>query len=325
MLYQFRVNTEMDKLLVGTIIERFLDGKSYDEIAFSLNKDVNFIKWILKYKKMIIDNFGENVWEKVNKKNNKILKDEKAAKKAAEYEQMMDNVIYYMINSLYNYDELSVKLFMSKRNIQEMALNFRYIESKYGKKVLKKLKKAIEIRKTLHYSHRDTVIVKDPKYRSIVCSNVINVPSYQYSLIEKVALFFEYNGDTQKMALNSEYSLNTIVASLNDSCLEDLLIESVYEKLKKLLELDSILTQNKLIERNELIKKVVVVSYGVNGDSESLTEILGYPIGAIERILSNPYVSFVCDSLKIDKSSVEIKYNDNQLENQKVKVNKIED
>ena len=211
-------------------------------------------------------------------------------------------------------------LFMSKKNIQEMALNFPYIESKYGKKVLKKLKKAIEIRKTLHYSHRDTVIVKDPKYRSIVCSNVINVPSYQYSLIEKVALFFEYNGDTQKMALNSEYSLNAIVASLNDGCLEDILIESVYKKLKKLLELDSILTQNKLIERNELIKKVVLVSYGVNGDSESLTEILGYPIGAIERILSNPYVSFVCDSLKIDNSVIEIKYNDNVLETQKVKV-----
>lgn len=324
MLYQFRVNTEMDKLLVGNIIECFLDGKSYDEIGRYLNRDAEFIKWILKYKKMIIDNFGENVWEKVNKKNNNLLKREKEARKAAEYEQTMDNVIYYMINSLYNYDELAEKLFMSKKNIQEMALNFQYIESKYGKKILKKLKKAIEIRKTLHYSHRDKVIVKDPKYRNIVCSNVINVSSYQYSLIEKVALFFEFNGDTQKMALNSEYSLNSIVASLNDISLSDILISSAYERLKKLLELDSILTQNKLTERNELIKKVVTVSYGVNGDAESLTEILGYPIGAIERILSNPYVSIVCKSLKIDKYSIEIKYNDSLSENPKVKVNKIE-
>ena len=320
MLYKIDIKNKNDKLLVEQIIDLFLNDSSYEEIEQKTNQNIDFIKWILKYKKMIITNFGEDIWKSIQIKIKEISVREKEAEKMAQYEHTMDNVIYYMLNSLYNYDEMVEKVFVNKKNFQDMVSNFDYIESRYGSNILKRLKEAIEIRKVIPRSHKDDVIlVKDPKYRRIVFPNVITVSSYQYSLIEKVYLFFEYHGNTQKMAMNSEYCLNTIVASLNDICLKDILLEPVYKKLQTLLEIDSILTQNRLTERNVLVKNVVSIVYSVNGDAESIIEILGYPIEIVKRILDDPYTSIICQNLGIDKTCIEIKENDNLIDLQKKK------
>lgn len=307
MLYRINVENERDKLLADEIINMFLNGNSYDEIAKVTNQNVEFVEWILKYRKMIVKTFGDNIWNSISIKKREMQQIERDRRKELEYEQTMDNVIYYMTNSLYNYDEMSEKTFINKKILQDMISNFDYIESKYGKNMVERLKKAIEMRKRIHTVRReDAIIVKDPKYRSIIYPDIITVSSYQYSLIQKVAMFFECNGDTQRMAMNSEYCLNAIVTSLNESCLKDILLESVYQKLQTLLEVDSILTHNRVAECKMLVKNVVSIAYTVHGDAESLTEILGYPIGVIERILSHPSVPVLCQELGINTLSIQL-------------------
>ena len=306
-----QINSEKDKMLAQTIIDLFLGNKSYDEIALETNESVEFVKLLLNYRKMIVSIFGDDVWESVTVRKREIEKIQKEKRKEIEYKQTMSNILYYMTNSLYNVDEIAERVFVSNPIVTKMLADIDYIKEKFGEQMVENLKKSIDIRKKYRKSVKDGhVFVKNPKYRSLIYPDIIMVTNYQYSLIEKVFLFFEYDGDTQKIAMNSKITLNTIVASLNDSCLKDILLESVYNKLQTLLEVDSILTQNRLEERKQLVKNVVSVVYAVQGDIESLTEIIGYPIKTIERILNHPFTSIACKEMGIDVASIQLNINE---------------
>ena len=313
MLNNIQINSEKDKILAQKIIDLFLDNKNYDEIALQINENVEFVKMLLNYRKMIVLNFGDNVWEAITERKCVLEKIEKENRKEMEYEQTMSKILYYMLNSLYNTDEIAQMVFISNPTLIKMLADIDYIEEKFGKQMVENLKKWTDIRKK--YTKRiknGFSLVKDPKYRNLIYSDIITVTDYEYSLIEKVSLFFEYKGDAQAMAVNTQFSLNTIITSLNDICLKDILLESVYKKLRTLLEVDSILTQNRLVERKQLIKNVISIMYTLRGDIESVTEILGYPSGVVERIIKHPATPIICKELGIDISSIELNINEDK-------------
>ena len=306
MLYRINIESKKDKLLLEEIVKLFLAGKNYDEIAQETNQNVTFIEWILNYKRVIVTQFSDEYWGKISVRRRELQKIEEKRKKEIEYEQIMTNIIYYMLNSLYNYEEIGQRVFVRKDQVCSMLSNKEYIKGKYGENMLKRIDESLEKRKVCRGTHRDNdlIIVKDPKYRSLIYPNIITVSSYQYSLIEKVALFFEYNGNSCMMAMNSNYCLNSISNSLNNPCLKDILLECVYKKLQTLLEIDSILTQNRIKECKKLIEKVISITYYVAGDTEKLEENVGYPIEVIKRILNHPLVPIVCRELGIEQSSI---------------------
>lgn len=311
MLNEIEINSEKDKALAQTIIDLFLNNKSYDEIAAITNQNVEFVKLLLDYKKMIVSNFDDHIWDLITTRKREIKKMEKEEAKEVEYEQTMSNILYYMLNSLYNTDEIAEMVFTTNTKVIKMLGDTDYIEQKYGKQMIESLKKSIDIRKKhIKNVKKNFVIVKAPEYRSIIDPDIIKVTRYQHSLIEKVVLFFEYNGDTQAMAMNSKYLAHEIISSLHDSCLKDILLESVYEQLQVLLEVDSVLTQNRLVERKSLIKDVILAIYAVGGDVDILTQMLGYPIGVIERILNHSFTPMVCREIGIDITSIQLKKNE---------------
>lgn len=306
MLYRINIENEKDKLLIEEIVKLFLAGKNYEEIAQKINQEIMFVEWILNYKRMIINHFSEECWEKISIRKCELKKIEKEKRKEIENEQIVSNVIYYMLNSLYNYEEIAQRIFVRKDQITSALANKEYIKEKYGENILKRIEQSIELRKICQGPHLsdDLIIVKDPKHRSLIYSDIVTVTSYQYSLIEVAASFFEYNGNSEELVMNSEYHINSIYSYLNTPYLKDLLLECVYEKLQMLLEIDSILTQNRIKECKELIKKVVSITYYVAGDTEKLEESIGYPIEVIKRILNHPLVPIICKELGIDQSSI---------------------
>lgn len=318
MLNNIQVNSEKDKILAQKIIDLFLDNQNYDEIARQINENVEFVKMLLNYRKMIISNFDDNVWKAITERKCVLEKIEKEKRKEMEYEQTMSKILYYMTNSLYSIDEIAQLIFISSNKILKMIADTNYIEEKFGKQMVENLKKWTDIRKKYTKSIKNGLsLVKNPKYRNLIYSDIITVTDYEYSLIEKVYLFFEYNGDAQAMAINTQFSLNTIIASLNDTCLKDILLESVYKKLRMLLEVDSILTQNRLVERKLLIENVISIMYALQGDIESVIEMLEYPSGVVERIINHPITPMICKELGIDIESIE--WNKNNDEKQKIK------
>lgn len=310
MINMSEVDLKKDKQLAENIITLFLSHENLDTIAKKVNQNVEFVTLILNYKKMIVKCFGEQTWNEVEIRKAEIVREEKEAQKEAQYEQLMKNIIFYMLNSLYTYGEIAQHVFANKKIVQEMISNTDYISKKFGKKIVSELKKMIEVRKNLlsRIKNYETVVVKDPKYRKLVNPNILVVSNYEYSLIEKVCCFFENDGSTEKMVQNNTlYHLNDIMISLKDNKLKNLLLPNVYERLKTLLEVDIILTQNRLADCYSLIKEVLLKTYEENGNAEIVQDTLNLPICMIERILNHPYTQLVCKNLQISPSDVKLK------------------
>lgn len=299
-------NMEFDRELLQVIVKLFINHTDYDTIAKKTGESVEFIKKVLDDKDKILDCFDKDIWKLITIRRQELQPVEKAREKMRAYKQTMLNLIYYMSNSLYNYEEIAKRIFVGEKMIPDMLANEDYIRTEFGDGVVDLLQKSIEIRKTLPINRKDMFIVRDPEYRCLIYPDVFNVTNYQFSLLQKVAYFFQYNGDMKRIAKDHGYHINELVASLNDDCLKDILLPNVYEKLKSLLNIESILTQNRIGDCRELITSVVQDVYRFPNDIEKLQEVVGYPIAVIQRILKHSMVPIVCKGLGIPMESIQL-------------------
>lgn len=236
-----------------------------------------------------------------------------------EYEQLMSNILFLMIHSLYNYNEICEQLHIYNDKFKSMIDNAAYIKEHFGIQMLEKLENSREIRRNL-VSDRSSgpstnEIVKDPKYRQLIKPNVIKVSKYEHELIKRVSVFLENDGNSTKAAINSEYKLNELLTSLNDEKLKNLLLENVYNKLHEFLEIDSILTQNRISECKNLIKTVILATYEEKGNLKRIEEKTGYSEIVIRRILEHPYFHIICNNLDINISLDMLHYEEETIDN----------
>lgn len=287
-----RITKDNDKEIITNVVNLFLEEKNMEEISEITGVSVEIIDIILRKRDWVVKVSSEEKWEKIKI----LLKQQSAKEKEKEYERLMDNIIALILNSLYTYEQIAEYSFITSAQLSDMLNNTEYIEKYYGKHILDKINETLQKRRNLPQERIDgsVIVLRAPEYRMIVKSDVIAVDSYTLNLINKVLLFLDYEGNTEQVAMNSEYAIKDIVASLNDVRLKDLLFEHVYEKVQNLLEIDSILTQNRIQERNKLIKTVIEIVLYEDGDLDKIEEDLKYPEHVIRRILSHPYVSIYC-------------------------------
>jgi len=307
------ISREEDKKLIMNIISTFLETHDVIDVATKNKVTERLVTIILNNRKLILRLYDQEIWKrivKIKEENEKILQEQ-------EYEQLMNNILIFMITSLYNYDEICEKLYIIRDTLTDMINNEEYIKNHFGIHMLEKLKKAREIRRNLAndniLSSSTNEIVKDPKYRQIVKPNVIKVSKYEHQLIKKVAVFLEYDGDSKNAAINSSYPLNEIITSLADPKLKGLLLEDVYEEVQELLEIESILTQNRMVECKALIGNVVLSVHREKGNINRIKRNIGYSEAVIRRILEHPYVSIICNSLDINVSVDMLHYEEKKV------------
>lgn len=299
-----RLHMKKDKLLVQEIINLFLGEKSIEEIATETQQTIDFVICVLDYQKMIVEHFGEDIWNQIVQRKKKLNQQ----RKEKEYEQNMENILYYVIHSLYNYMEMQEFVFMNESTICSMLSNTEYIEKKFGKQILEKALQMMELRKKIFVIPKSNkYIVKAPELRKIIQPDVIRVSQYEYSLIEKVSLFFKFGGDSMRMNRETSFSVNDIMLSLRTPNLEKLLTDSAYAYLQTLLNVECILTQNRLDECRTLVTDIVLLSRDEHGIIENILEISEYPKCLIERILNHPYSNVVCNKYGIDRNDIELK------------------
>lgn len=222
--------------------------------------------------------------------------------KESEHRNLVSKVLYYLYHSYYTYEEIGAQLFITDNKVKKIISDTDYIAKEFGENEVIRLKQQLQKRTSILGKCRlgaDRVIVKKPEYRNIVKEDIITVTTHQYALIEQVACFFEYDGNSEKVALSTHYSLNSLVTSLQEKDVKELLSTKAYEKLQLLLNIDQILTQNRLYERKQLIETVVRVVDRNCGYINLVTEELEYPLAVIKRILENPVTKIVCKQLNI--------------------------
>ena len=299
------VNIENQEL-IQAIVKLFIHNDNYEEIARKTGESVEFIKKVLDDKDQILDCFDRDIWKLITIRRQELQPIEKENRKAQAYKQTMTDLIYYMLNSLYNYREIADRIYVSLFIMQSMISNEDYIRHEYGDSVWDSLQNSIKIRNRLPVNRKNMFIVKDPKYRCLIYPDIFNVTNYQFSLLQKVAYFFQYNGDMKRMAKDYGYHINELVASLHDDCLKDMLKPDVYEKLKSLLNVESILIQNRIEDCRKLITSVIGAVYNIPNDIEKLEEVTGYSIAVIQRILNHSMVPIVCKNLGIPIESIQL-------------------
>lgn len=312
---KIKITNEEDKILIKKAIAAYIELKSSDAVVQAINIELDLVQTIVENKLWVTKLFGSTTWDEVDK----IRRQEKAELKDREYEELMSNILFYMINSLYNYNEICEKNYITDNIFKSMIDNEKYIEEHFGIQMLQKLRESREIRKCLPIDKRDIKssrqIVKDPNHRKLIKSNIIVVSNYEFELIKKVSIFFDNGGNTEKASNNSEYSIKDLYTSLCDDKLKNILKESVYEQLEVLREVDSILTQNRMTERKELIRTIILAIHSTNGDLTAIERKTGYSKMIIERVIQHPYVSIVCNSLNIEVSLDMLHYEDEYNEN----------
>lgn len=290
---------ESDKNLIINVITTFLETHDEIKTAEKTGVDEGVVKILLSNRNKVLRLFDKQVWDsivKIRKANEEKLQEQ-------EYEQLTTNVLFLMINSLYNTNEICEKLHIHYNKFMSIINNEEYIEKNFGIQMLDKLRQSRELRDNLVSDHNisssTNEIVKTPECRQIIKPNIIKVGKYEHQLIKKAALFLEYNGDSKEAAINSSYSLNEIITSIKDIRLKDLLLENVYEHTQKLLEIDSILTQNRISECKKLVKSVIVATHEAKGNLYTIIKKTGYSEEIIRRVLKHPCVGIICNSLDI--------------------------
>ena len=209
-------------------------------------------------------------------------------------EKLFEMVIYYYINSYYNYDEIALMLCIEKKTISKMVNDEEYISNYYGDEFLKEINDKRNIRQKIQKNDSykfKSYLIKSIEHRSIVKEDFYFTEKGSIlKLLDNVILFFQYQGNSIKMEKETKLFRNDIQFSLSAPELKDILKEDVYEKLEILLEYDKILTQNRLRERKELAEIMItdMKRLLLNKDEPWQPTI---PINIIYRLLTeDPYV-----------------------------------
>lgn len=304
-----KISNSKDKILIKEVISKYLEIKNINEVARVTNISRSTIQEIFRHKSWVRKLFNEETLEIVTQlleEEEEKLRREQEEISAKEYEKLMANILDNMIHSLYNYDEMCENLHICIKTLKDMIDNEKYIKEHFGEQMLQELKLSKDRRNNLPYcckrGNNTCEIVKDPKCRQIIKPDIIKTSKYEYELIKKAVLFLEHSGDSKKVVNSSGCPLNEIITSLADPKLKELLLEDVYEEVQELLEIESILTQNRMIERKVLIGNVVLSVHRERGNINRIKTNLGYTEDVIRRILEHPYVSIICNSLNINVS-----------------------
>lgn len=300
------IEKEKDIILLEQIVNLYLEGNTYQEISNILDKEVVYVEALLNYKSLIAKNLGDSVWNDVKKKNEEFLKQEELKKKEIEYKETMYNVIYYVINSLYKIGEIERILLIGSSKVRKMLDNVEFILNEYGEDVLLMIDEKLEIRKTKNKrpTKKNDIVIADPKYRKIVREDAIFTSKYEYSILEKVLLFLQYNGNISKIANDTRYTWNEIYTSLNDSCLINILKDDIYKEVQTLLEVENLLSQNKMSDRKVFLVNIIKL-LSEEKDIKKLEEMIGYKHKTIKRILQEPMVPLLCEQLGINMKEIE--------------------
>lgn len=300
------IEKEKDIILLERIVNLYLEGNTYQEISNILDKETVYVEAVLNYKSLIAKNLGDSIWNDVKKKNEEFLKQEEMKKKEIEYKETMYNVIYYVINSLYKIGEIESILLMSSSKVRKMLDDVNFILNEYGEDVLLMIDKKLEIRKTKNKrpTKKNDIVIADPKYRKIVREDAIFTSKYEYSILEKVLLFLQYNGNISKIANETKYTWNEIYTSLNDSCIINILKDDVYKEVQTLLEVENLLSQNKMSERKVFLINIIKL-LSEEKDIKKLEEKIGYKHRTIKRILQEPIIPLLCEQLGISMKEIE--------------------